>query len=113
MTSKDIFIEVVTKLFNESNEVPMEAKTYLESLKIEKPKKEITEKGAIILKFLQRRPGELFSSKMMSEEIGINSKTIAGSLRKLTSDGFVSKVGQNPTMYSIATKGIEYKFDNE
>ena len=112
MTSKEIFIETVTRAFNEMKDVPIEAQTYLESLKIEKPKKEITEKGAVILKFLQSKPGELYSSKMMSEEIGINSKTIAGSLRKLTSDGYVSKAGQNPTMYSISTKGLEYKFDN-
>jgi predicted transcriptional regulator len=35
----------------------------------------------------------------------INSRTVSGAMRKLVTDGFVEKIGENPVIYSITEKG--------
>ena len=39
----------------------------------------------------------------------ISSRCIAGAMRKLTSDGYCEKFGDNPIVYSLTEKGKNYK----
>ena len=50
-------------------------------------------------------------AKDIAEGLGISSRTVSGSLRKLVTDGFVDKVSTNPTIYAISEKGKNYKID--
>lgn len=72
----------------------------------------MTKNGAAILKFLQGKPEDILSAKSIGEEMGISSRSISGTMRKLITDGYVSKEGSNPTVYKITDKGLNYTFDN-
>ena len=41
----------------------------------------------------------------IAEGLFISSKTVAGAMRKLVSDGFVEKIGDSPSIYEITEKG--------
>ena len=89
----------------ESNE---EAKIYWEALKIkeENEKPIFTDKGKILLKYMQDNPNELgWKSKDLSEEVLISSRGVSGAMQKLVSDGYVEKIGQNPIIYILTEKG--------
>lgn len=49
---------------------------------------------------------------MIGESLGVGSRSVSGSMRKLVTDGYVEKSGSNPTVYKITNKGINYTFDN-
>ena len=66
----------------------------------------------IILQFLQTHLDKRnYKARDIAEELFISSRTVSGSLRKLVTDGFVEKMGENPTIYSITNKGKEFKID--
>jgi predicted transcriptional regulator len=41
----------------------------------------------------------------------ISSRKISGAIRKLVTDGFVDKYGQNPVIYSLTEKGKNFDID--
>ena len=41
----------------------------------------------------------------IAEGLFISSRAVSGAMRKLVSDGFVEKVGQDPTIYSLTNNG--------
>ena len=49
-----------------------------------------------------------FSSKQLGELLFMSARSISGSMRKLVTDGFVEKVGQDPAIYTITEKGKNY-----
>ena len=49
----------------------------------------------------------LFKAKDIGEGLGISSRTASGAMRKLVTDGYVEKIGSDPVVYAITTKGIE------
>ena len=49
----------------------------------------------------------LFKAKDIGEGLGISSRTASGAMRKLVTDGYVEKVGQDPIVYAITTEGIK------
>jgi predicted transcriptional regulator len=53
----------------------------------------------------------LWKARDIAEWLFISSRTVSGSMRKLVSDGFVEKVGSEPTIYSITElgKNVEIK----
>ena len=53
----------------------------------------------------------LFQSKTIGEAIGISSRTVSGAMRKLVTDGYVEKLGQNPVTYSLTNTGATVGFD--
>ena len=72
-----------------------------------------TENGKKILAFLQQNSGvTTWKAKDIAEGMLIASRTVSGAIRKLVSDGYVEKVGQDPVIYSITEKGIETEIDN-
>ena len=38
--------------------------------------------------------------------MNITSRTASGAMRKLVTDGYVEKMGENPVVYSLTDKGI-------
>ena len=50
----------------------------------------------------------VFSSKQLGELLFMSARSISGSMRKLVTDGFVEKVGQDPAIYTITEKGKNY-----
>ena len=38
----------------------------------------------------------------------VSSRTVSGTLRKLVTDGFCEKIGQDPVIYTITEKGKEF-----
>ena len=75
---------------------------------------QFTENGKLVLTYLQENKdtyNNLFKAKDVGEGMGISSRTVSGAMRKLVTDGFVEKVGTNPTIYSITSSGIEVNIE--
>lgn len=117
MTKKEKFIQAVEDAFFSKidiNEIDQDIIDYWEALKStkESTKPIITDNGKIILQFLQTHLDKRnYKARDIAEELFISSRTVSGSLRKLVTDGFVEKMGENPTIYSITNKGKEFKID--
>ena len=116
---KKEFIEFVNALIAAAPDVAESlmtenVKAYMNALtdkEIEKPP--VTEKGKLILQYLQGAEVKPYSSKEIATELFVSSRTVSGGLRKLTTDGFVEKVGTDPVLYLITEKGKELKLDEE
>lgn len=88
-------------------------KAYIDALtdkKNEKP--EITDSGKLILKWLQNAPAGIYKSKDIAEGLFVSSRNVSGAMRKLTTDGFVEKVGSDPVLYTITEKGKNYNIED-
>ena len=72
----------------------------------------VTEAGLADLEFLQGSDKATLKSKDIADGMGVSSRKVSGSIRKLCADGFVDKFGSNPVTYSLTEKGktfdIEY-----
>ena len=87
-------------------------KAYIETLMTSKnDKPEITDNGKIILDYMQKSDLPMFKAKDIADGLYISSRAVSGSLRKLVTDGFCEKVGTDPVVYTLTTKGKEYKID--
>lgn len=91
-----------------------DVKAYIDALadkKNEKP--EITDSGKLILKWLQNAPAGIYKSKDIAEGLFVSSRNVSGAMRKLTTDGFVEKIGDSPVLYTLTEKGKNYQIENE
>lgn len=98
--------EVANELMNDN------IKAYIEALQnnvVEKP--EITDNGKIILDYMQKNPDIMLKARDIAEGLFISSRSVSGSLRKLVTDGFVDKIGKDPTVYTLTSKGKEYNIN--
>lgn len=121
MTKKEKFIQFVDVLMDESNyeawddvtkEDWSDAIDFLNSLKVSNgtEKKKFTDNGKIILDFIKKNKNQynnLFKAKDIGESLGISSRTASGSMRKLVTDGYLEKIGESPTIYSLTAAGEE------
>jgi Mn-dependent DtxR family transcriptional regulator len=65
-----------------------------------------TDNGKLIMKFLQENTDTpMWKARDIAEGLFISSRAVSGAMRKLVTDGFVEKVGQDPVIYSITEKG--------
>lgn len=80
----------------------------LQNVKSVAAPKEITDKGAKILEYLKTVPNKSMTAKMIGEGMGINARSISGSMRRLVTDGFVDTIGKSPIVYIISEKGKEF-----
>ena len=111
MSKKQEFIKYVNELITAAPAVqPNEdAKLYWDAFcgldeNGEKPL--FTDNGKLILKFLQEHPETaMWKARDIAEGLFISSRAVSGAMRKLVTDGFVEKVGQDPTIYSITENG--------
>jgi len=114
---KTEFLNFINKLIEHDEDFAKsimtdEIKDYLEILKTEKPDHpEITDNGKIILKYMQDNDVRMGKAKDIADGLGISSRAVSGSLRKLVTDGFVEKISKDPVIYAISEKGKNYKID--
>ena len=118
MSKKQEFIKYVEALMR-GQEEPLEmnedVRLYWEAFcganEAEKPM--FTDNGKLILKWMQANTNEpMLRAKDIAEGLFIGSRAVSGAMRKLVSDGFVEKVGQDPVIYSITEKGKEIKIED-
>lgn len=112
MTNKEIFIHTVEQLIAHSKDmIPTEAIEYFNQLKAtpEKEKAPFTENGAKVLIWMQENY-ESYNNILKAKEIGdglfCSSRTVSGAMRKLITDGYVSKTEGTPTCYSLTELGM-------
>jgi len=114
MSKKQIFIDFIETVMDaanidwDSDGVPEDAKVYWEALcnKEEKEKPLFTDNGKLILQYLKDHLETTnWKARDIAEGLFISSRTVSGAIRKLVTDGFVEKLGQDPVVYSITEKG--------
>lgn len=113
MSKKTEFINYVEALIDATSENPIEMTdnvlAFWTALKgdkdVEKPT--FTDNGKMVMKYLQALPSNspMLKAKDIAEGMLISSRTVSGAMRKLCSDGFVEKIGQDPVMYSLTETG--------
>lgn len=119
MSKKQEFISYVKDLIDATSEYPVpmsdEARLYWEAFcgttETEKPM--FTDNGKLILKWMQENTSDpMLRAKDIAEGLFINSRAVSGAMRKLVTDGFVEKLGENPVIYSITEKGKNIKIED-
>ena len=89
-------------------------RVYIEALSEpveEKPA--LTDNGKLILGYLQKNAGmTALKARDIAEGLFISSRTVSGAIRKLVTDGFVEKIGQDPVIYSITEKGKNFVIED-
>ena len=112
MTNKEMFIKEVEDMICKSCTILSEgARTYFEQLRAtpEKEKAPFTENGAKVLIWMQENY-ESYNNILKAKEIGdglfCSSRTVSGAMRKLVTDGYVSKTEGAPTCYSLTELGM-------
>ena len=109
MTKKDEFIKYVEDLIVGNHyEMSENVRLYWEAFKgkVEEDKPLFTDNGKLILQYLQdNQSTPMWKAKDIAEGMFVSSRTVSGAMRKLVSDGYVEKVGQDPVIYSLTEKG--------
>ena len=113
MSKKQEFIKYVNELIDATSEFPIpmneDAKLYWDAfcgLNENGEKPLFTANGKLILKFLQEhQETAMWKARDIAEGLFISSRAVSGAMRKLVTDGFVEKVGQDPVIYSITDNG--------
>jgi DNA-binding MarR family transcriptional regulator len=113
MSKKQEFIKFVEEVMDAAHiteaDMPENVKLYWDvlfasSLEVDKPL--FTDNGKLIMKFLQdHQETPMWKARDVAEGLFISSRAVSGAMRKLVTDGFVEKVGQDPVIYSITEKG--------
>lgn len=119
MTNRELFIIELENYISHETTIPFSdgAWEYFQSLKTvtEKEKPPFTENGAKVLKWMQENYSS-YNNILKAKEIAegmfaingtpITSRTVSGSLRKLITDGYVTKIAGSPVCYSLSDKGM-------
>ena len=109
MTKKQEFIEFVKDYMDEmKGDMPENVSLYWEAFcganDVEKPL--FTDNGKLILQYLKDNLSTpMWKARDVAEGLFISSRAVSGAMRKLVTDGFVEKVGQDPVVYAITEKG--------
>ena len=109
MTKKQEFIEFVKDYMNEmKGDMPENVSLYWEAFcgKDDEEKPMFTDNGKLILQYLKDNlDTPMWKARDIAEGMFISSRAVSGAMRKLVTDGFVEKVGQDPVVYAITEKG--------
>lgn len=113
MTKKEKFIDEITKLLEDSPKkyLSEDALDFWNGLQMtgDSGKPKFTENGKLVLQYMKDNKdayNNLFKAKDIGEGMGISSRTASGAMRKLVSDGYAEKIGQDPTIYALTDLGI-------
>lgn len=110
MSNKEIFIKEIDTVLRETPDfLSLEALAYFESLKEVTEKEPFTENGAKILGWMQEHYNEynnVMKSKVIAEGLFIGARSVSGAMRRLITDGYVTKIAGNPVCYSLTETGI-------
>ena len=113
--SKKCFLEEIDKFIEEGKiTLSPEALEFFKDLKHSRGAVEMTENGKKILQFMQNNHVEfnnIFKAKNIGEGLGISGRSVSGSIRKLVTDGYVEKMGQDPVIYSLTENGKNIVID--
>jgi len=117
MTKKEAFIEIINYLFEDQDthlatvyekEWPL-AQEFFKELKEDKNVSPVlTENGKKVLSWMQENitnMSNLFTSKEIGEALFTSGRSVAGSMKKLVSNGYVEKTGKDPVRYSLTEEG--------
>lgn len=113
MTKKEKFIDFIYEnLFCnlDMSVIDSDVAAYWEALKgnsAEKGDKPMfTDNGKLIMKFLQENDiNNPMKSKDIADQIGVSSRSVAGAMKKLVTDGWIETVGDSPKLYLITENG--------
>ena len=111
MSKKQEFINFIEMVLNENkiDELPENVRLYWDAFRGADENREkplFTDNGKLILKFLQEHQDTpMWKARDIAEGLFISSRAVSGAIRKLVTDGFVEKVGENPVIYSITDNG--------
>lgn len=121
MSKRDAFIQVVETVLSKpefinsfSQETWTNAVDFWKEFLNNKPKEsgvDVTENGIKILMWMRANKESLsnvFTSREVAEGLFTSGRSVSGAMRKLTSDGYVQKVGQNPVQYSLTEQGEQF-----
>lgn len=84
-------------------------KAYIDALtdkKAEKPA--LTDNGKMVLKYLQNAEPGIYKAKDIADGLFVASRNVSGAMRKLVTDQFVEKVGEQPALYTLTEKGKNF-----
>ena len=118
MSKKQEFINFIEMVLNENkiDELPENVRLYWDAFRgaDENGEKSLfTDNGKLILKFLQEHQDTpMWKARDIAEGLFISSRAVSGAMRKLVTDGFVEKVGQDPVIYSITENGTNIKIED-
>ena len=99
---KNELYEILKEGLKTLADVPEEAYVELDRLfNTNAPAKVITDKGMDILEEMSKDKEAIYTAKSLGEAMGLNSRSVSGSMRKLVNVGLVDKIGQNPTQYKL------------
>lgn len=112
MSKKSEFIDYVRALRAAASDeilISEEAQSYWDALCGGKAddKPTFTDNGKLVMKYLQSLPTDspMMKAKEIAEGMFVSSRTVSGAMRKLVTDGYVEKVGQDPVMYALTETG--------
>lgn len=112
---KKEFIDFINALMNAAPDVAEQlmsdnVKKYLETLTDgSKDKPELTDNGKLVLKYMQDHlDTAAWKAREIADGLFVSSRNVSGAMRKLVTDGFVEKLGQDPVIYAITEKGKNY-----
>lgn len=114
MSKKDKFIEEINQMLGgePQNFLSSDAFDFWNSLQVasgsDKPL--FTENGKLVLQYMKDNEdsyNNFFKAKDIGEGLSISSRTVSGAMRKLINDGYVEKMGADPTVYAITSLGEE------
>ena len=115
---KEQFLDFIDDLISHNEDyaksiMTEDVKAYLEILRTgtDTAKPEITDNGKLVLKYMQDNNIKMAKSKDIADGLGISSRAVSGTLRKLVNDGFAEKIGKDPVIYTLSEKGKNYKID--
>lgn len=123
MTKREKFIEFVEHMMIQMNFSASELEEYKEAIDFfaslkattaEQEKPLFTEKGKIIFQFMKDNKetyNNMFKAKDIGEKLAISSRGAAATIRKLITDGYVEKFGDEPVVYSLTTLGENFSFN--
>ena len=117
MSKKQEFVKYVNSLMAAASSVEMseDARLYWTvfcGLDENGEKPLFTDNGKLILKFLQEhQETDMWKARDIAEGLFINSRAVSGAMRKLVTDGYVEKIGQDPVVYSLTDNGKNIEID--
>ena len=115
MTKKDEFIKYVEDLIDGNHyEMSENVRLYWEAFKgkVEEEKPLFTDNGKLILQYLKdNQSTPTWKAKEIAEGLFISSRAVSGAIRKLVTDGYVEKMGQDPVIYSLTENGKNIVID--
>lgn len=118
-TNREKFISEIEQFIDDVPDgLSEEARAYFEELKSNKCAPRVsggmTENGIKILSYMQEnveKYNNFFKSKEIGEGLFMSSRSVSGSMRKLVEDGYASKSGNDPVVYSLTDSGRIKEFN--